>query len=145
MIFIDTVGRSPFDTQQINATAAFLRKANPDEVQLVLSATSSKRVWETAIDRFSALHPNSLLLTKIDELDAQPELLWFTQSAALPFSYVTTGQKVPDDIELAVPTSLVELAFEKRAHPGEQVIHEQSRSGEDKSTTRTPRKRSQKT
>ena len=103
LILIDTIGRSPLDREQIETTNKLLFYAQPDETHLVLSATSSGRVIRSSASCFSGLAPTAVILSKVDEVGQEPDLLWFCGDDALPLSYVTTGQKVPDDIELATP------------------------------------------
>ena len=105
LILIDTAGRSPKEDVQVEALVELLRQAQPDETHLVISATSSAAVVKSAIDGFSVSHPTAAILTKLDEAPytagVLSAILPSQAFAGLPISYVTTGQHVPDDIEIA--------------------------------------------
>ncbi len=70
-------------------------------VSLVVSASSKTEDLSSTLDRFQGLGPRALILTKIDETECLGSLYPFLSRATIPLSYVTTGQKVPDDIEVA--------------------------------------------
>ncbi|WP_417748459.1 flagellar biosynthesis protein FlhF [Rosistilla oblonga] len=120
LILIDTVGRSPRDIQQLEVTRKLLAHAQPQETHLVLSATSSRSAIESAIENFAVLRPGAVIVSKLDEVQQQPDLMRFAGPGVPPISYVTTGQNVPDDIDLPQPSRLVDLALGLRgAEPNE--------------------------
>jgi flagellar biosynthesis protein FlhF len=53
------------------------------------------------VERFAAVSPTCVLFTKIDETTRQGILLNTLAEIALPVSYLSTGQSVPEDIEMA--------------------------------------------
>jgi flagellar biosynthesis protein FlhF len=109
LIFIDTAGRSPRDEVKIRELAEFLLQARPDEVHLVLSAVAGERSLRAAVERFTPVQIDRLILTKLDEADSLGGLLAVLASSSRPLSYVTTGQAVPDDIEPADRKRLARL------------------------------------
>jgi flagellar biosynthesis protein FlhF len=109
LVLIDTAGRSPRDEVKIRELADFLAEAQPDEVHLVLSATAGERSLRSAVERFSIVQADRLILTKLDEADGLGALLAVIGQANRPISYLTTGQAVPDDIEPANRTRLARL------------------------------------
>jgi flagellar biosynthesis protein FlhF len=109
LILIDTAGRSPRDEVRIRELAEFLAEARPDEVHLVLSATTGERSLRAAVERFAAARADRLILTKLDEADGLGGSLAAIGQANLPVSYITTGQSVPDDIEPADRRRLARL------------------------------------
>ncbi len=106
VILIDTAGRSQNNRLRINQLRTFLVAGKPDEVTLVVPATSSRRCAMNAVERFCPLGVNRIVVTKLDEAESLGIMLNVaaTQEAAL--SYVTTGQDVPDDIAVAEPEQL---------------------------------------
>ncbi len=70
-------------------------------VSLVVSASSKTEDLSGALERFQGLGPRALILTKVDETECLGSLYPFLSRATIPVCYVTTGQKVPDDIEVA--------------------------------------------
>ncbi|MDA7951738.1 MAG: flagellar biosynthesis protein FlhF [Pirellulaceae bacterium] len=101
LIFLDTAGRSPQDALQLQELRSMLLEARADEVQLVLSSVTSSQNIRKSIEQFSSVGVTSLLLTKLDEAFQVGHLLGVLQEHSLPVSYLTTGQNVPDDIEVA--------------------------------------------
>jgi flagellar biosynthesis protein FlhF len=115
IVLIDTAGRSPRDEVKIRELADFLAEAQPDEVHLVLSATSAERSLRAAVERFSIVQADRLILTKLDEADSLGAILALIGQANRPISYLTTGQSVPDDIEPANRTRLARLILGQEA------------------------------
>lgn len=109
LILLDTAGRSPKDEVRIQELRAFLSEADADEVHLVLSSVASARVLEQTAERFAAVGTTSLILTKLDEASGLGSTLPLVRSSKLPLSYLTNGQNVPDDIEVAEPGKMARL------------------------------------
>lgn len=101
LVLLDTAGRSPNDTEQISILGAFLRVCRSASVHLVLSAASSPTHARASLESFAQLEPTHLLLTKLDEAMSLGSWLPVLSQAPLPLSYLTTGQRVPDDILVA--------------------------------------------
>ena len=111
LILIDTAGRSPRDELKIQELKSLLNEANVDEVHLVMSLTASVRSIKMTCDQFSSVNPTSLILTKLDEAAGVGSLLSIGRDVKLPFSYLTTGQDVPEDIEPANPNRVARLVL----------------------------------
>jgi flagellar biosynthesis protein FlhF len=101
LVLMDTAGRSPRDDEKIQELQMMLGEAQPDEVHLVLSATGGLTALSKAAERFASVGTTSLLLTKLDEAVGVGNLLPLLHRSRLPLSYLTNGQNVPDDIEVA--------------------------------------------
>ena len=111
MVFIDTAGRSPRDEVKIRELADFMAQARPDEIHLVLSAGATERTLRSAVDRFTQVRADRLILTKLDEAESLGAVLGVLGQANRPVSYLTTGQAVPDDIEPADRKRLARLVL----------------------------------
>ena len=61
------------------------------------------------IERFGQLRIAYLIMTKLDETSTYGSLLNACKFAGKPLSYVTNGQTVPDDIEVAEADRIAEL------------------------------------
>jgi flagellar biosynthesis protein FlhF len=109
VVFIDTAGRSPSDTEQIRVLQGLLEAAAPTSVQLVVSATSSIGHVKSTIEQFSPLNPTGLVITKLDEAIGFGSWLSVLQRCDLPVSYVTHGQHVPRDFSAANRRRLASL------------------------------------
>ncbi len=108
-VLIDTAGRSPNDTLKLNELKNFLASAAPDEVHLVLSTTCSQECVELAIERFADVQVDRMIFTKLDEAPHVGVMLNIMHKANKSLSYVTTGQDVPDDIEVGRGRRLAQL------------------------------------
>ncbi len=108
LVLLDTAGRSPRDEVQIQELKSMLAEAQADEVHLVLSSTSAAKGLVTTAERFAEVGTTALLLTKLDEAMSLGHLLALLRSCRLPISYLTNGQNVPDDIEMAVARKLTD-------------------------------------
>lgn len=113
LVLIDTAGRSQRDELKMNDLKAFVSASWADEVHLVVSATGSMGNMLEVVKQFKGAGPNRLLFTKVDEADALGRLVSVSSRTDVPVSYVTTGQDIPDDIEVASAVSLATMAWEQ--------------------------------
>jgi flagellar biosynthesis protein FlhF len=109
LVLMDTAGRSPRDEVKIQELKSMLAEAAPAEVHLVLSAVGGARSLATTAERFAAVGTTALVLTKLDEATTLGNLVSLTRGCRLPVSYLTDGQNVPDDIEIAQSGKLARL------------------------------------
>ena len=113
LIFIDTAGRSQQDQTRLVELKNFVDAAEPDENHLLISATTDKDEVFNIIDKFGCADVTSFIFSKVDEC-ASPGIIFNVLSHSdKPISYVTTGQDVPDDIEVASEKGLLDLLFGK--------------------------------
>jgi len=109
LILIDTAGRSPQDSHCLDELKSFLRPDLEIDTHLVLSATTRESELFDAIQRFSVLGIDHSIITKIDECTSLGLLLDIQIREKIPYSYVTNGQRVPEDIIEANKNSLAQL------------------------------------
>ncbi|NFG60608.1 flagellar biosynthesis protein FlhF [Clostridium sp. CMCC3677] len=102
VILIDTTGRSSKNTMQISELRAFVEKANPDYVSMVISATTKNRDIVSILNGYSDLSYDNVIITKLDETTVYGSLYNIMKRSNKPVKYITTGQNVPNDI--IVPT-----------------------------------------
>ena len=101
MILIDTAGRSHKNKAQFEELKALITAAEADEIYLVLSATTSSSNCREIIKSYSFLTNYKLIFTKTDEAPMPGIILNARYLTGKSLSYITTGQSVPDDIEVA--------------------------------------------
>ncbi|MDP4093816.1 MAG: flagellar biosynthesis protein FlhF [Bacillota bacterium] len=101
IILIDTAGRSYRNKTQFDELKALVLACEADEVYLVLSATTSGRNIKEIINNYSFLENYKLIFTKLDETLTNGVILNTKMYTGKKLSYVTNGQSVPDDIEVA--------------------------------------------
>lgn len=107
-ILIDTAGRSTRFSEQMESLKRLSEAPLPIEFHLVLSCTMKQRDIDETIKGFKFLSPSSLIFTKLDESWAFGEILNSSIQNKIPLSYFTTGQRVPEDIEIASKERVVE-------------------------------------
>ncbi|MCL4460712.1 MAG: hypothetical protein M1297_03220 [Nitrospirae bacterium] len=108
VVLVDTAGMSSRESGKLKPFVdGVAAKPHLDvTVSLVLAASAKTADLEDALERFMPLSPRSLIVTKIDETRCLGSVYPFLSRAPVPVSYVTTGQRVPDDIEVAHPGKL---------------------------------------
>ncbi|MDO4628265.1 MAG: hypothetical protein Q4C70_03700 [Planctomycetia bacterium] len=101
LVLIDTAGQSRAGDMSLQEMRILFDVADVEDVMLVLSSTTRTRILQQAVDAFSSLGITSLILTKLDESLGLGNLFPLLQTVTMPVSYLTNGQKVPDDFETA--------------------------------------------
>jgi flagellar biosynthesis protein FlhF len=101
LILVDTAGRSHKDKYQLMELKTLIKSSIDYEVYLVMSATTKLSDCIEIIKNYSFLEDYKLLFTKIDETSAIGAILNVAYITKKPVAYITTGQSVPDDIEIA--------------------------------------------
>ena len=107
IIFVDTAGKRPGDEQHKEDLLEIVRILKPEDILLCLSATTGFASIKEMVDTYGFVDDYRLMITKLDETRYRGPLLnisWYTQK---PLAYVTTGQNVPDDIEVVDVESIV--------------------------------------
>lgn len=112
LVLIDTAGGSQFNLKQIHELKGLLIAARPDETLLVLSANTQLSELEATVRNFRCLEPTSLFFTKLDETQRHGGILSLASEVGLPLSYLSVGQNVPDDIEVAHAGLVTNLILE---------------------------------
>ena len=110
IIFVDTVGMSPYDTQKFIKTIEFIKTNMPRvlEVSLVLPATVKYEDMSDIYKNFSFLNLHSLIISKFDETKHFGTLLNFMLLYKIPMSYFSIGQEIPDDLVVASKEYILE-------------------------------------
>jgi len=115
LILIDTAGRSPY-AQGLQAELRESLGELPElEHHLVLSATTKESNLINAIKRFSILPISSYIITKLDETNGFSGIFNQLCRHRVPVSYLTAGQRVPEDIELSSRRRVTELLLRRRS------------------------------
>lgn len=109
LILVDTAGRSPSSDDQLDELKHFIAQSQPDEIHLVLSATTKYFDMIRIIERFGSAVPiNRMIFTKLDETRFYGAFLNLMNNFQIPLSYYAMGQNVPDDLEVPEAHSLSE-------------------------------------
>lgn len=112
LVLIDTAGMGQRDMrlyQQLDNLAANTRL--PIRSYLVLSATGQRRVLEEAVSHFQRIDLAGAVLTKLDESVSLGAALSVLIQSGLSLSYITDGQRVPEDMQVADTLTLAKQAL----------------------------------
>jgi flagellar biosynthesis protein FlhF len=111
-IYVDTAGRSPTAETEIKLTLKALETLGEVELHLTLPADSRG----STIDRWMKIIGNDrvdrLLFTKVDEAESLAEIVLAPIRHETPVGFITTGQRVPEDIVQATDGRLLAIAGE---------------------------------
>jgi len=105
-LLIDTAGRSPFNDAQMEQLKMLAYAAI--QVHLVLSAGTRASDLDDIIEHFSSVPINRILFTKLDETKRHGHLFGVIRKRGIKPSYITMGQRVPEDMEVATPEKIAE-------------------------------------
>lgn len=113
LLFIDTTGRSPNDKEGLLIMEKHLSgvPSAEREVYLILSAPTRSEDLYLIYEKYSIFKPDKLIFSKIDESAALGNLFNLKMKTDIPMAYFTTGQKVPEDIEIAYPRKFARRVF----------------------------------
>lgn len=109
LVLLDSMGRSPQHREGIADLQPFLQRLPNAEVHLVVSATTKGSDAEEVLQRFRPLAYQHVAISKLDEVRSPGPLLGLALQRDLSISYLTTGQEVPDDLEIATSRRLATL------------------------------------
>ncbi|HPQ38348.1 MAG TPA: flagellar biosynthesis protein FlhF [Synergistaceae bacterium] len=115
IVLIDTAGRSQKDGGKMEELETLYRSLEPDVVHLVLAANMKSRDMEDVLQRMT-VPLSSLVFTKLDETLSFGTLLGILLDTELPMSFLTAGQNVPNDIDVADPFAFAQLFAGGDAH-----------------------------
>lgn len=98
IILIDTAGHSHLDEKRMGELGELMKGENAISSHLVLSVTASRENMKEAAENFAALSPESYVFTKMDETKARGAVIEQLMERPMPISYMTNGQRVPEDL-----------------------------------------------
>lgn len=116
VILIDTAGRSQNDQGRLEELQQFMAAAEPHEVHLVLSGTAGEKVLQRETEAFAEVGVDKIVLTKLDEAVSFGVLVNVIRRVGKDLSFFTTGQEVPDHIELGRAGRLADLILGGEVH-----------------------------
>jgi flagellar biosynthesis protein FlhF len=104
-LLVDTAGRSPRDGG-IRELRRLLGNRRGVRTHLVLAGDTSAASARRILDAYDDVQPDRLVISKVDEAESLSPLLGVLSERRIPVSYITTGQRVPEDLERATPATL---------------------------------------
>jgi flagellar biosynthesis protein FlhF len=110
LLLIDTPGSSLRDPQLASRLGVLSTSASQLETALVLAGSTQAGAVEETVKRFASANPSCCVLTKLDEAASLGGALSVLIRARLAVSYVSEGQRVPEDLRPARTLELVSTA-----------------------------------
>ena len=101
LILIDTAGLNPKNMKQMVTLRETIKVAKADEIHLALSITTKYSDLSDNLKNFSMIPYSGIILTKLDETSGMGDVLNLAADFEKPYSYITFGQDIPEDISLA--------------------------------------------
>jgi len=113
VVFVDTTGRNPRDLDYISGLTEICKTTVPLELHLLMSANTDDECMIEAYRSYRNLPIEYIAFTKIDEAVRYGALYNLLVTYQKPVAYITTGQRVPGDIEYATVNRLASLIVNK--------------------------------
>jgi flagellar biosynthesis protein FlhF len=111
LIFIDTPGFGFGDMDTAAELGRFLAGRSDIDTQLVLPASMKSSDLARVADTFEVFRPQRLLFTKIDETASFGPVFGEAARTGKPLTFFGTGQRIPEDLEIASCSRLAELVL----------------------------------
>ncbi len=113
IVLIDTAGQSHLDKDRMRELGRFMEGTPGISSHLGLSATTERNDMKEAAKNFSMLQPETYLFTKLDETSRSGVIIDQVAQLKMPISFLTNGQRVPEDIVIATRRSILKLILRK--------------------------------
>jgi flagellar biosynthesis protein FlhF len=107
-IMVDTPGRNQRVADQVADLSRYVSAVPRRVVHLALAAGAKCEDMRQTAHAFGSVTLNGLVFTKLDETSTLGPAYTLACETGLPLSYLTTGLRVPEDIEVATPERLVD-------------------------------------
>ncbi len=108
MIFVDTIGKSPRDFRRLGEMNELLTSCRPRaRVHLAVSATTKTADVREIATQFEPFKYEAVVVTKLDETTRAGNIISALSEKDKPISFITDGQRVPQDIERATVLRLL--------------------------------------
>jgi flagellar biosynthesis protein FlhF len=114
-ILIDTTGRSPHDLADQYELSDYLRQRSEIRKCLVVQAATHPIDASATIKKFGLYGADCLAVTKLDETTRPGAILQAIAENDLPLSYFCSGQRVPEDLQVATAEALANRILNPRS------------------------------
>ena len=109
-LLVDTAGRSPKESG-LRELRRLLASRSGVRTHLVMAADTSPSSARRILDAYNDVQPDRLVITKVDEAESLSRLVNIVKERRIPVSYVTTGQRVPEDLDRASADTLAGIVL----------------------------------
>ncbi|MDR6990845.1 flagellar biosynthesis protein FlhF [Luteimonas sp. 3794] len=123
LVLVDTAGLSQRD-RALAGQLNWLRAARNVRTLLVLPANTHFADLDEVVRRFDSVRPQGVVLTKLDETGRLGSALSVAVDHQLPLTWVTDGQRVPEDLHRANAAHLVLRLEDLRRDADKPIVPE---------------------
>jgi len=109
LILIDTPGMSHAEMDAGEELAGFLAASPGIDTHLVLPASMRAADLRRVAEEYAVFQARKLLVTRIDETETLGPILALSIRTGRPFSFLCSGQRIPEDLEAATPDRLLDV------------------------------------
>lgn len=109
LILIDTPGLASSEMDGFEDMSRFLSNYPGLDTHLVLAASMRTNDLRRAAERYEVFRPNKLLFTRLDETETFGPILSQSVRMGKPVSYLSHGQRIPEDLEAATREGLLDM------------------------------------
>jgi flagellar biosynthesis protein FlhF len=120
LIMIDTPGSGPADFGRLHTLEAVTVAANV-RVHLVLAAGTRSEDITNIVKRFQRFSPRRAVLTKMDETEPRGAIVSDVLRNAMPISFLTNGQRVPEDLVIPSADELARYLLPTQTVPAAKI------------------------
>ncbi len=113
LILVDTAGRSHKNHGHVKELELLLDEVENKSVYLVISSTTKSSDIKDILSTYSFLKDYKIIFTKLDEVSTYGSILNIAMTEPEFLSYVTTGQSVPDDIEVITSNKILDMLLKE--------------------------------
>ena len=113
LLLVDTMGFSPNNRMQIKKIKGLLDVIDPTDIHIVISAATKNQDMIQILNNYKELNYKKLIITKLDETKSYGMILNALKTTGCSLSYLTAGQNVPDDIEIASAEKIADMILEE--------------------------------
>jgi flagellar biosynthesis protein FlhF len=110
VILIDTAGQSHYDYDRIQELQKLIAN-RPITKHLLINAGTHETEMTRVAKNFKKLDYSSYIFTKADETQQRGVIINQLISEKIPISFITTGQRVPEDIMTPTKMDVLRLIF----------------------------------
>ncbi|MFP4483591.1 MAG: flagellar biosynthesis protein FlhF [Spirochaetota bacterium] len=108
LVFVDTIGKSPREFSKLGEMNELLRGIGANgHFHLAVSATTKTSDMDEILRQFEPFGYESVVITKVDETNRLGNVISLLAERRKPVSYITDGQRVPQDISPATVERLL--------------------------------------
>ncbi|HOD55408.1 MAG TPA: DEAD/DEAH box helicase family protein, partial [Candidatus Cloacimonadota bacterium] len=109
VILIDSAGINTKNVKQLVSLKETIRVSRADEIHLVMNMTTRYLDMKETLKNFAMIPYNGIILTKLDESSSFGDIINLSVEMDKPFSYISFGQNIPEDISLANRNELAQV------------------------------------